>query len=105
MNRQPVVRSRRRTLRILVLYLSALGIFAVLISTESRWLDVAWFAIAMTVLLVFSIRVLLTKSRSGENDATKHGPMAAYPAGWRRWVTDDYPEDKTRHPAPNRTPS
>jgi hypothetical protein len=92
-----LVRTRTRAIKALFLYIGALALLAVLMSTEVWWLDAAYVGIGFALLLAFSARTLFSKWRSdGTRDVTKHGPGAAYPDGWRRWLTDDYPEAKPR---------
>lgn len=84
-----------RAIKALLCFIGVLALFAVLMATEIWWLDVVYLGIAFTFLLVLSVRVLFGKWRlSNEHDVTKHGPMAAYPVRWRRWLTDDYPEER-----------
>ena len=89
------LRSRSRAIKALLSFIGALALFALLMSTEVWWLDAAYVGVLCALLLALSVRTLFSKWRSSEmNDSTKYGPMAAYPANWRRWLTDDYPEQK-----------
>jgi hypothetical protein len=73
-------------------YIVTAGLLALLMSLDTWWIDVAYAGIAFAVLFVFSVRALLP-SRGSE--ITRYGPWAAYPASWRRWLTDDFPENKS----------
>lgn len=90
--------SRTRAFKVLLGFLGGLVLLAVLMSAGIWWLDAAYLGIVFALLLAFSVRTLLSKWRSSDrHDVTKHGPGAAYPDSWRRWITDDYPEEKQRH--------
>ena len=83
---------------LLLLYVAALFLLALLMSADIWWLDAAYLAVIFAVLFVVSLRTVFAKWRSDNaKDVTKHGPGAAYPTSWIRWLTDDYPDDKTKH--------
>ena len=91
------VRSRARAIKVLLCFIGALALLAMLMSKEVWWFDAAYVGVAYGTLLALSVRTLFSKWRSSEGqDVTKHGPMAAYPVSWRRWVTDDYPGEKDK---------
>ena len=78
------------------MYLAALCVLALLISADIWWLDAAYLSVHFAVLFLFSLRTVFAKWRSEDStDVTKHGPGAAYPNAWIRWLTDDYPDHKT----------
>ena len=92
------VRTKSRAVRVLLLYLAGLGLLALLMSTDIWWLDAAYLSVVVAVLFLFSVRTVFAKWRSDDSkDVTKHGPGAAYPNSWIRWLTDDYPDDKPKH--------
>jgi len=95
MNRQTC--SRSRAVRVFLFFMAALCLLALLISANIWWLDAAYVTLAFAALLVFSLRTVFAKWRSDDSkDVTRHGPGAAYPDSWRRWLTDNYPDEKAK---------
>jgi hypothetical protein len=92
------VRTKSRAVRVLLLYAAALCLLGLLMSTDIWWLDAAYLSVVFGILFLFSLRTVFAKWRSDHTrDVTKHGPGAAYPRSWIRWLTDDYADDKTKH--------
>ena len=92
------IRTGSRAVRVLGLYIAALCLLAVLMSADIWWLDAAYVGMVFAVLFVLSARAVWTKWHSTDaKHVTKHGPTAAYPDGWRRWLMDDYPDDRAKH--------
>ena len=93
----PPVRGHLRAIRVLLLYIGALALLAVVMATGTWWLDAAFVGLVFALLLALSLRTLFAKWHSLDaNDITKHGPLAAYPESWRRWLLDEDREGKTR---------
>ncbi len=93
MKRTPV-RSRSRAFRVLLVYFGMLGALSMLMAADIWWLDAAYLSLVFALLLAFSVRSLVSRWRSeDQHDVTKYGVAAAYGQRWRRWVTDDYPDD------------
>jgi phosphoglycerol transferase MdoB-like AlkP superfamily enzyme len=90
------VRSRSRAIRVLLLFIAALGLLAFLVSTKIWWLDAAYLGLTFAWMIAFSVRILFARWRSDVNDVTKYGGLAAYPKSWQRWLTDEYPEGPSR---------
>lgn len=90
-----VVRSRSRALRAFLGFIGGLCLLALLMAADIRWFDAAYVALAFGLLFVFSLRIVFAKWGSDDRkDVTKHGPGAAYPDSWRRWLSDDYPHHR-----------
>jgi hypothetical protein len=89
-----VVRTQARAVRVFLAFVGSLFLVALLISANVQWLDAVYVALIFGALFVFSVRTVFAKWRSDDSkDVTKQGPGAAYPDSWKRWLTDDYPDE------------
>lgn len=92
-----LVAGRSRAVKAFIGFILALAFAGLPASDNMWWLDAWYLGIVLLLLFAFSIRTLLSKwGFDDARDATRHGPMAAYPERWRRWLMDDY-SDKERH--------